>query len=305
MICTVTGRRAMCASAIAMVFGLNTWGCGSPVGTGGGPGALPNTGGWDAGAGQDVHSAQDAAPSCQNPCEADSTVCTSAGLIRTCVQGPTGCWHLSDPSACPSNQICAGTTCAKSCTDDCAAGAKRCSGGGAQTCENSSDGCAHWGQSQICTGGTVCKSGTCSACSGHSDCDDLSVCHTGKCLSASGLEYKFTFISAALPAVDGNGDHWDGFGGAPDAKMRLFKGDTLICTTSVAQDTFAPVWKESCKTKVTVSDKINFTMVENDAFSDDIMGGHTFKDTITMLKSGGGTADLGDSISVKWHVAPL
>lgn len=190
------------------------------------------------------------------------------------------------------------------CTNTCAADAKECIDGGARTCSIGSDGCAHWGSPVQCKGGDVCEGGSCGPCSDHNQCDNVSVCHTGRCVDASGLKYEFTFVSASIPLKDGNGAAWDAFGGAPDAKMRLFKSDDAVCTTSAAQDDYAPVWNESCSTIVTISDSINFTMVETDAISDDNMEGHTFTDTIAMLKSGGGTIDLGNKTMLTWKVAP-
>ena len=308
---TSPSRSAPQALIFLLALALSACASGTNTGGGGGGGIAPYDGG-TGGSGSDTSSTggvdagatQDATPTCQDPCAPDSTTCTAAGLIRTCVKGPTGCWHLSDPSACPSPKICSGTTCVKNCTDDCTAGAKECKGSGARECAVGTDGCAHWGSPTACTGGTVCVGGTCGNCSSHAQCDDLSVCHTGKCLKASGLTYTFTFVSAAIPLKDGDGYAWDPFGGAPDAKMRLFKGDDVICTTSPVQDDYAPVWNEACSTTVTVSDAINFTMVETDGFSDDNMEGHTFTDTIGMLKSGGGTLDLGNKTMLTWKVAP-
>ena len=309
------GRSRLVAVTVILSVGCASGASGGGTGTGswppgggggsGGDGFVSGSSGTSGGSG-DAGALPEATATCQNPCAANSTICTPQGLIRTCVQSPTGCWHLSDPASCSAGEVCSGTTCVKACKDDCNEGGAKCDQGQAVSCSKGFDGCWHWGPHVVCSGGKVCKAGNCTACTSHADCDGQSVCRTGLCTAASGLTYEFTFVSGTMPLKDENGSAWDPAGDPGDPYVRLYINDKVACTTSTKWDTLTPAWNEVCATVVKTSDEIVFWVMDADAFSDDQMDGVKFSDTLSMLKSGGDSGPLHSTsaISLTWTVAP-
>ncbi|MBI3180512.1 MAG: hypothetical protein HYZ27_12685, partial [Deltaproteobacteria bacterium] len=104
--------------------------------------------------------------SCVNQCTAAAKQCASTGAPVVCQQLTSGCTDWVLQSACAAGQVCSGGTCvnSSSCTNQCTAGATRCTAGGQQqTCVTLSSGCTEWSLPVACVSGQTCAS-TASAC---------------------------------------------------------------------------------------------------------------------------------------------
>lgn len=119
---------------------------------------------------------------CQNQCTENSKQCTTNGTV-TCQRLTTGCTEWVNPTTCPSGEVCSGGACVPngSCTNQCTAGASRCtSTGQQQDCVTLSSGCTDWALPKNCAAGSSCQSGgtTCTAANctaGETRCNGTSV----------------------------------------------------------------------------------------------------------------------------------
>lgn len=85
-----------------------------------------------------------------------------------------------------------------------------------------------------------CASGQ--VCSRSQDCRDDEFCDEGVCSDIYGRVFDFQVVSAVMPRDKDYGDD----GGAPDMFVKLVvDGDE--CLTSVIEDSYDPVWCETCR----------------------------------------------------------
>ena len=104
--------------------------------------------------------------SCVNQCTAGAKQCASTGAPVECQQLTNGCTDWVLKAACAAGQVCSGGSCVNStsCTNQCTAGATRCTAGGQQqTCVTLSSGCTEWSLPVACVSGQTCAA-TASAC---------------------------------------------------------------------------------------------------------------------------------------------
>lgn|GEM_PF-2443947 len=287
--------------------GYPTGGSSSSTSSSGASSGASSSGGSTSGGSSGASSGFDAGPGCSVSCTAGTTACTPQGLIRTCIQNASGCWHMSQPAACPTFQTCKGTTCVKACTDECTPGTTACKGSQVVLCSKGADGCGHPAPPTACPAGKVCEFGSCGNCVGHDKCSTTQVCLHGACTAASGLTYTFTFVSAKVPEKDpATGGSWDGLGGLPDPRVVLRVDEKVICVTSTAWDTTTAVWNETCSTKITATSKLVIEMEDVDTVDHDSMGGGWLKNPIYWLRQGGSDGPLfdGSPVQLKWTVKP-
>jgi hypothetical protein len=126
--------------------------------------------------------------SCTNQCSPGMKQCSNTGGIVECQMLATGCTDWVGPTACGSTEVCSAGTCVAQgmCTNQCTAGATRCTTGGQQqTCVNQSSGCTDWSFPAPCSGGgmtctlpaTACAAALCTP--GQTQCTNnvASVCN--------------------------------------------------------------------------------------------------------------------------------
>ncbi len=247
-------------------------------------------------------------PNCSDKCTANATACTPQGLIQTCTMGADGCLALGTPAPCATGQICSGTSCVKSCTDECTKGTGQCSAQGFQACATGPDGCNHWQPPQFCPSGQVCANGACGPCTASSQCDAVSICPAnGACVNASGHSYVFTFTSASVPLTDSTGSSWDAFGGAPDPYAAVAVNGVKVVQTTAKPDTFTPIWGESITVTLSVGDKVEVQLWDQDSMSDDFIESLKLTDWLSTVKADAtntGALCPGCKSTLIWSIAP-
>ncbi len=133
-------------------------------------------------------------------------------------------------------------------------------------------------------------------CVSHSDCGAQLVCVASACQSAFPRTYVFAFESAQIAKYDANNESWDGFGGAPDVAASLVVDGKVVCTTSTVQDSFDPVWSESCEVELFQTSSVSVRMTDKDVTADDVIGdivlGTPLSDSV--IKGGGIAGTTGD-----------
>ena len=242
-----------------------------------------------------------AAPICgsDGQCKAD---CQPKCAGKTC--GPDGCGNQC--GTCAAGQQCESGTCAKrppTCSGPSCSG-DTCNDGVYVKCSADSNGCLTPSPGVACPSGQVCDILTdkCGPCTFNFECGDAQVCQTGACVNATGLTYRFTFVSAKVPEKDENGYAWDGGGGLPDVQACLYLNcgddgcgnDALVGCTKGDSDTTSPKWNEYLDTKVFASDKVSVLLYDVDFSSDDYMTGASWKSSVALLHSGGFDSKLSD-----------
>ena len=122
-------------------------------------------------------------------------------------------------------------------------------------------------------GGTGGAGGFSSGCASHSDCGSLLVCVSGACQSSCPRTYVFTFRSATVAKYKSSGSNWDFGGGAPDPQARLEVDGKVVCSTSTVQDSFDPVWNETCEVELFQTSNVVFALWDMDVSDHDLVGG--------------------------------
>ncbi|HEY3448915.1 MAG TPA: hypothetical protein VGK67_21320 [Myxococcales bacterium] len=114
---------------------------------------------------------------CVNVCVQGTQQCGANNATIRCVfDSAQGCTAWTT-SACPPKTVCTSGSCV-ACSDQCAAGAYRCSGSNSEKCVVGAGGCLVWEKYQTCGYGEICQGGSCVSCSGCSSGDS-------KCLNAT------------------------------------------------------------------------------------------------------------------------
>jgi hypothetical protein len=82
-------------------------------------------------------------------------------------------------------------------------------------------------------------------CSFHDECGGGEFCWEGVCEQVYDRTWSVEVVSAEVGATHPDGYDWDPLGGPPDlyAEFGLMPD---VCATSVAAQTFNPVWTEAC-----------------------------------------------------------
>lgn len=117
-------------------------------------------------AGAEVCSGGKCVAQCTNQCTVGIKQCSGLGNgVATCELKPSGCTDWGAPAACAANTACSGGQCVAQCANQCAAGAKQCSGigNGVATCVVKPTGCTDWDTAVPCDGGKSCSGGACVA----------------------------------------------------------------------------------------------------------------------------------------------
>ncbi len=114
---------------------------------------------------------------CGNECVLGSTRCAPGG-VQTCGNNdPDPCTDWGPTAPCAGDQVCSNGQCAATCSDECPAGATRCSANGVESCGNfDADACSEWGLAAPCGAGQVCSNGACAA-----TCNDECVAGSVQC----------------------------------------------------------------------------------------------------------------------------
>ncbi|MFO0745303.1 MAG: PKD domain-containing protein [Myxococcota bacterium] len=101
---------------------------------------------------------------CSDECTIGQKQCSGNG-VQTCGNTDAdSCTEWGSAIACGQNQACQNGACVATCSDECSAGQKQCSGNGVQTCGNSdADACTEWGAAIACGANQACQSGVCVA----------------------------------------------------------------------------------------------------------------------------------------------
>lgn len=100
---------------------------------------------------------------CTDQCTVGAKQCSSLGGVAECKTLGSGCTDWTGPTACASGEICSGGACVSrsACSNQCTAGATRCSGPGlVQTCVSLASGCTDWTFPAACGGGLTCSATT-------------------------------------------------------------------------------------------------------------------------------------------------
>ena len=121
-------------------------------------------------------------------------------------------------------------------------------------------------------GGGFGGGGFSSGCGNHSDCGDQLVCVSSACQSSFPRTYVFTFRSATVAKYKSSGSSWDAGGGAPDPQARLQVDGKVVCSTSTKQDTFDPVWNQSCEAEVFATTEVILALWDMDISAHDPIG---------------------------------
>jgi len=103
------------------------------------------------------------AASCNDECATGSRTCTGGGW-RACGNFDADpCLDWGEPTPCGAGESCSNGVCSAVCSDECAAGAAVCSGGGVARCGEANDGddCLEWSRAVPCPAGQVCSRGAC------------------------------------------------------------------------------------------------------------------------------------------------
>lgn len=114
---------------------------------------------------------------CVNICTQGAQKCgANNDTVRCIYDAAQGCTAWST-TACANKTVCVNGSCV-ACSDQCSAGAYRCSGGNSEKCVVGAGGCLVWQKYQTCGYGEICSGGSCVSCN---------ACTTGdsKCLNAS------------------------------------------------------------------------------------------------------------------------
>lgn len=249
------------------------------------------------------------ADNCDGCCQPDAT-CVEVGdqTGNECGSGGLACTScdsgICDLGTCV--EACDETTCAGCCAgptiDDCleignAQSQEACGLGGAA--------CEDCGTGITCTQGT-CVDASCSADCPDGCCDGITcrdgdsndecgtggeacfscgadqTCSSGVCVVDPDSLWNFVVVSFDVPTVDGDGDAWDGGGGAPDVYIDVTLGvntaEPATGTTTTIDNQFTqqlnPPNGETVITNVPASkilDSIELDVNDEDAFNDDDM----------------------------------
>ena len=225
------------------------------------------------------------AAGCKNECVEGVSQC-AAGGVKACTKEANGCTKLSGVSACAAGEGCEGGKCVQSCFDDCDGTPVCTASGQIQACKKAADGCLHLETATSCPGGTVCSDGKCSGCEYNFQCDNASICYVGKCSEAAGKPYVFHFSSGKIPPLSADGTGWDAFD-KPDVYVVLRVDGEVVGKTSVAKETFEPIWAQDMPAvTIWASTKIEVELWESDATGDDYIDGATWKNPIGLVHEG-------------------
>jgi len=96
---------------------------------------------------------------CSNQCTAGAKTCSNTGGVVECKTLPSGCTDWVGPTMCSNTEVCSGGSCVPrgACTNQCTAGATRCTAGGQQqTCVAGTSGCTDWSFPQACAANMTC-----------------------------------------------------------------------------------------------------------------------------------------------------
>jgi hypothetical protein len=113
------------------------------------------------------------------------------------------------------------------------------------------------------------------SCSSHSGCNAQLVCVASACQPAFPRTYVFTFGSAKIETTKADGSAWDALGGAPDVFAALIVDGEIVCTTETAQDSFDPLWNESCEAEVFQTTEVIVALLDDDLTVSDPVGSVT------------------------------
>ena len=196
------------------------------------------------------------AGACVTPCGPDNCVgccdsggqCQTAGAASACGSNGATCATCSGAtSKCESGQ-CINPGCKASCASGCCSAA----------------GCQPGGLAAACgTGGNACV-----------DCGAGRTCGAGTCALDGASKWDFVLVGAHLPAANGTGGSWDGFGGLPDVYAQATSGATTGATAFVA-DTLNPVWNATVLADVTANSlktEVKLDLSDDDVAFDDHVG---------------------------------
>ena len=102
--------------------------------------------------------------SCSDECSPSGVKQCSGNGYQTCGDYDSdGCLEWSSVTNCTSGDTCSGGVCSSTCTDECASGARECSGNGYRICGSyDSDSCLDWSSVTACGTGEACSGGYCS-----------------------------------------------------------------------------------------------------------------------------------------------
>lgn len=99
-------------------------------------------------------------PTCTDGCAMGATRCGTDGVsVETCGNyDADGCREFGGTTACGGSATCTNGTCNTPCTEDCAVGARECSGAGFRTCgQFDTDSCRDWSAVSACMGTQTCN----------------------------------------------------------------------------------------------------------------------------------------------------
>lgn len=113
------------------------------------------------------------------------------------------------------------------------------------------------------------------SCSSHYGCNAQLVCVAYACQPAFPRVYVFTFGSAKIGTTKADGSNWDALGGAPDVYAALIVDGEVVCETDVVQDSFAPVWNQTCEAQVFQTSEVIVALVDEDIAAPDPIGSVT------------------------------
>lgn len=120
-----------------------------------------------------------------------------------------------------------------------------------------------------------CSGGFCILpCGSSSDCSWDERCSAGDCLPVFGSDFRFTFYSGTVAPTKANGDPWDGglpMFVPPDPWINIDHGSNTACTT-IASNTFAPVWNDSCDVQAVSGLPLVIEYLDEDVLFNDVIG---------------------------------
>ncbi len=131
---------------------------------------------------------------CTNQCTVGAKTCSNTGGVVECQALSTGCTDWVGPTMCQTGDVCSGGTCVTqgTCTNQCTAGATRCTTGGQQqSCVQQATGCTDWSFPTACAANNICTAPA-TACAAIPTCTQGAI----RCAAAS----------SAVEQCDGSGN---------------------------------------------------------------------------------------------------